>query len=447
MPLNGLRIGTASAGLQIEGSAKPSNWSQWAEEGNIADETGVNPTTDHWIRWKEDNKIMQELEFPIARVGVEWSRIELEPGRFDEDALERYREEFDDLRARGIKPLITLHHFGQPLWLERRGGWQNDEIVPKFIRFVNKVLDYLGNVTDDWITINEPNVYATEAYLFGSQPPGKGGYRAVRKCLQNMAAAHLIAYDLIHQRLDAPGRDIKVSFAHHKRVFDPANPKNPFHRAITPVVDYLFQGALEDAFYRGKFSPVLSRPKALPDSFGEGVGSKKVFADVIAINYYSRTATKGLDDGTFDNAPVNDLGWEIYPRGIVRVAAPLARKFNLPIWITENGCADNTESFRCGLILDHLHELARLNAGLPSPDGIEQERVPVERYYHWCFVDNWEWSEGMAQKFGVVKLDDDLNRHIKPAAEMIREINRTGALTPEIDKKYREDTARDNYLP
>lgn len=438
-----MRIGTASAGLQIEGSPRPSNWTKWADGGNVKDGTTLEPTTDHWKRWREDNQLMAELEFPIARVGVEWSRIEPEPGNYDTAALERYVEEYRDLQAKGIEPLVTLHHFGQPLWLEERGGWTNPEIVDAFLSFVDVVLDHLGEFIDDWITINEPNVYASEAFLFGSQPPGFGGFSKIRKVLQNMAAAHLLAYERIHKRLDAPSRTIKVTFAHHKRVFAPMNPKNPIHRALTPFVEYLFQGAMEKAFYRGKFDPILGRPESLTRGFGNGAGSKTYYADAIAINYYSRTAVTGFDDGTFPGRPTNDLGWEIYPRGIVEVSAPLAQEYNLPIWITENGTADNTESFRCGFILDHLEELARLNAGLSAPDGTPQSRVPVERYYHWCFVDNWEWSEGMAQHFGVVALDDNLDRQVKPAARMLRDINRAAAITPAIDQQYREPTAKD----
>ncbi|WP_019193684.1 glycoside hydrolase family 1 protein [Corynebacterium timonense] len=425
IPLNGLRIGTASAGLQIEGSPQPSNWTEWAAAGTIADGTTPDPTTDHWRRWREDNELMERLEYPIARVGVEWSRVEPRPGEFDEEALARYAEEYRDLTARGIEPLVTLHHFGQPLWLERRGGWTNPEIVPLFLRYVNRVLDALGDIVTDWVTINEPNVFATEAYLFGSTPPGTGGYRAVRACLQNMAAAHLQAYELLHARLDNP----TVTFAHHKRVFAPANRANPVHRALTPLVEYLFQGVVEKAFYRGVFDRVLGRPRSLPADFTP----KGVYADAIAINYYSRTAVKGFDDATFPGRPTNDLGWEIYPRGIAEVSAPLAREYGLPIWITENGTADNSESFRCGFILDHLAELARLNA---EPGGVR-----VERYYHWCFVDNWEWSEGMAQHFGVVGLDENLDRHVKPAGYMLRDLNRAGAITPEIVETYREAPA------
>lgn len=452
IPLNGMRIGTASAGLQIEGSPRPSNWTQWANAGHIKDGTSLHPTTDHWTRWREDNELMAELEFSIVRIGVEWSRIEPEPGEYDIEALERYAEEFRDLKAKGIEPLVTLHHFGQPLWFERRGGWTNPDIVERFLAYVDVVLDYLGELIDDWVTLNEPNVYASEAFLFGSQPPGSGGFVKIRKVLQNMAAAHLLAYERIHQRLDAPGRTVRVTFAHHKRVFAPMNPRNPIHRFITPIVEHLFQGAMEKAFYRGIFLPLIGRPKALDKDFitrakaaaalTRTPKTTKRFVDAIAINYYSRTAVKGFDDATFPGRPTNDLGWEIYPRGIVDVSTHLAKEFALPIWITENGTADNSESFRCGFILDHLEELARLNSGLEAPDGTPQSRVLVERYYHWCFVDNWEWSEGMAQHFGVVGLDENLDRHVKPAARMLRDIIRADALTPAIDAQYREATSR-----
>lgn len=405
MDLSNIRIGTASAGLQIEGSPRPNNWSEWVAK----DGTTPHPTTDHWRRWREDNQLMSDLGLQIARVGVEWSRVEPQPGRYDHDALQRYREEFLDLRERGIEPLVTLHHFGHPAWFEANGAFTRESNVEIFLRYVDVVLDHLGDVVTDWITINEPNVFATEAYLFGSTPPGRGGLPKVRPCLRNMAAAHLLAYQRIHSRLDNP----RVTFAHHRRVFAPMNPRNPIHRLLTPLVEWLFQGAIEPAFFEGRFHPVLGRPALDLPSGG-------VFADAVAINYYSRTAVRGFSDATFPATPTNDLGWEIYPPGIAEVSAELAERYRLPVWITENGTADATERFRCAFILDHLAELSRV------PE--------VERYYHWCFVDNWEWSEGMAQKFGVV----DVDRQVKPAGRLLQALIREGAITPEIDAKFRE---------
>lgn len=417
LSLANLQLGTASAGMQIEGSMPPSNWGAWAEKGMVADGTSPNPTTDHWVRWKEDNQIMEDLGLQIARVGVEWSRIEPQPGQYDHAALARYAEEYQDLVDRGIQPLVTLHHFGHPLWFEERGGFTKEENVHTFIQFCRVVLEYLGPIVSDWVTINEPNVYASQAFLFNETPPGGVDWIAIRNCLRNMALAHILAYQLIHSLLDAPDRDIKVTFAHHKRVFAPLNPKNPLHRAVTKIDALLFQDLMEKAFFEGDFHPLMGKPKTPV--------SKGLYADAIGINYYSRTAVEGIKDGTFPDTPINDLGWELYPQGIEEVVEDLHRRYGLEVWITENGTADNTEAFRCSYVLNHLATCAA-------------SKVNFTRYYHWCFVDNWEWSEGMVPKFGIVGMDEQLNRHLKPAAHMFRDLIKAGAITQAIDDQYRE---------
>ena len=130
--LSNILIGTASAAMQIEGSMPPSNWSMWAAAGKVVDGTGPDVTTDHWNRWREDNQIMADLGLQIARISVEWARVEPEPGHIDEAVLARYREEILDLKSRGIKPLVTLHHFGHPQWFEERGAFTKAENVPDF---------------------------------------------------------------------------------------------------------------------------------------------------------------------------------------------------------------------------------------------------------------------------------------------------------------------------
>lgn len=424
------QIGTASAAMQIEGSMPPSNWSRWAMQGRVVDGTSPNPTTDHWRRWQEDNQLMQDLALQIARVSVEWARVEPAPGQFDDDALQRYVHEYEDLVSRGITPLVTLHHFGHPQWFEQAGAFTREGNVGLFLRYVAKVVGALGGVVNDWVTINEPNVYATQAYLFNEAPPGRTSWKRLRATLRNMALAHIRAYQLIHEKLDAPGREINVTFAHHVRVFAPLNEHNPLHRAFAKLDAHLFQNAVEQAFFRGRFSLLMGKPSVTV--------KPGLFADAIAINYYSRSAVKGMSDGVFPDAPVNDLGWEIYPQGVAEVAGDLHRRLGLPVWITENGTADNArnasgdalERFRCRFILDHLTALATAcrNGG-----------VDVQRYYHWCFVDNWEWTEGMAQEFGVVAMKPGtLDRVVKPSGYLLRDLIREGAITSELRERYTE---------
>lgn len=401
----------------------PTPWQAWADGGHVADRTSPNPTTDHWVRWREDNELMASLGFGIARIGIEWGRLEPVRGQFDEAALHRYREEIEDLIAKGISPLVTLHHFGHPQWFEDMGAFTKDANVELFLRFVTRVIDAIGDLVDDWITINEPNVYASQAYLFKESPPGEVSWSKLRATLRNLARAHCHAYRMLHRALDAPGRTIKVSFANHRRVFEPMNPKNPIHQVFTKVDDLLFHRIYERAFYRGEFSPIIGKaPDVTPG----------LYADVIAINYYSRTAVTGLSDGVFEGVPTTDLGWEIYPQGLAQIGRDLHDEYGLELWVTENGCCDNPdpvtgaiEKFRCDFIMAHL-------------DAMEESGLPFTRYYHWCFVDNWEWSEGMVARFGIVHLGENLERTIKPSGYMLAEINRAGTVTPEIRKRYSE---------
>lgn len=414
-PLNGLLIGTASAATQIEGGDTNNNWYEWAETGHIADGSSPVRANDHWNRWQEDNELMAELGFPIARIGLEWSRIEPSPGEFSTAVLDRYREEISDLLDKGIRPLVTLHHFSNPLWLQRAGQWTNPHVVDRFLRYTRVVVSALSDLVSEWCTINEPNVYAVQAHLLREAPPGNVNLRHVLAVLRHMAIAHLKAYDLIHEI----SPDATVTFAHHLREFEPKNPKNPIHRAFSAFDAYAFQDMVTSAFGQGIFGPLLGRCPV-----GRGT-----YVDVIGLNYYTRSAVTGLTDGVFDGVPVNDLGWEIRPDGLVVCARTLHEALGVPVWITENGCADNgdetsLESFRPRFLADHL-------AAILDSD------VPIDRYYHWCFVDNWEWSEGEIPRFGLVYHHYPTHRRIvKPSARMLRDIIAADALDAEIVAAY-----------
>ncbi len=421
-PLDGLLIGTASAATQIEGGDRNHNWYEWAQRpGNIADDTSPMRATDHWNRWRQDNELMHQMGFPIVRLGLEWSRIEPEPGRYSSEALDHYREEIGHLVDLGIRPLVTLHHFSNPLWLQRMGQFTNAAAVPHFLGFVRVAVNALRDLVDEWVTINEPNVYAVEAHLFRGAPPGNRSLRDVRAVLRHMAIAHGFAYRLIHE-LDA---DATVTFAHHVRPFEPVDPANPVHLGFARLNSWAFQDIVTDAFGLGQFPAILGRAP-----FAAGLA-----VDVAGLNYYSRSAVTTMADGTFPGSPVNDLGWEIHAPGLVECARGLHERLGVPVWVTENGTCDNgdaqrLERFRPRYLAEHL-------AAILDSD------VPIERYYHWCFVDNFEWSEGESSRFGLVHNDyETQTRTVKPSGHMLSDVIRAGALTPEIIERY---TAGQSY--
>ena len=153
----GFLLGVASAADQIEGGDVGSNWNYWYEQGKIKD--GSNPaiSTDHWNRWKEDVDLMKELGVKISRIGLEWPRIEPKEGVFDEDVINRYREEILYMKSLGIEPLVTIHHFGNPMWFEEKGGFLRDENLDLFLDYGKYIVERLCDIVSEWITINEPN--------------------------------------------------------------------------------------------------------------------------------------------------------------------------------------------------------------------------------------------------------------------------------------------------
>ena len=417
----GFLLGVSSASAQIEGGEVGSNWNDWYHRGFIKDGSDPAVADDHWNRWREDCELMAALHLPIARLGIEWARVMPERGKPDEAVITRYRQELAYLKELGIRPLVTLHHFSNPMWFEEAGGFAKRENLEDFLDFARLCVRRFGDLVSDWITINEPNVYATNGYFYGSWPPGRKSFSQTFAVLENLAWCHIRCYTLLHEAREKMGfSDTMVGFANHLRVFDPENPKNPLHRAAAAVSEYLFQGAITEAMSTGVFRWPLHNRGKLP---------KGEYCDFHGLNYYTRSTVRGLADGVRSNSPRNDLGWEIYPEGMVRCAQKLEALFPRPIWVTENGTCDNQDTFRARYIYEHLE--AMLRAGRP-----------VQRYYHWCFCDNVDWREGQRARFGLVHVDYATQvRTVKDSGKFYADLITNGGVTEAAYETYVKEEA------
>ena len=409
-------LGVSSAAAQIEGGEVGSNWNDWYHRGYIKD--GSNPAVadDHWNRWKEDCDLMAAMGMRVCRLGLEWARLVPERGKPSQEVIRHYREELSYLRDRDIRPLVTIHHFSNPMWFEEKGAFAKRENLEDFLDFVRLCGESFGDLVGDWITINEPNVYATNGYCFGLWPPGRKSYLQTFHVMENMAYCHIRAYGMLHEiRADMGYTDTFVGFANHVRVFDPKNPKNPLHRLLARLAEWLFQGALTLAMGTGRFRlPLRNRWHVKP---GE-------YCDFNGVNYYTRSTVSGLADGVREGSPCNDLNWEIYPEGLVRCAEKLQKVLPRPLWVTENGTCDNDDHFRAKYIYDHLAAICA--SGLP-----------FERYYHWCFCDNFEWLEGYSARFGLVHIDyETQKRTVKRSGEFYAGMIAAGGVTEEAFAEY-----------
>ena len=419
-----LILGSATAATQIEGGDSNNNWARFAAEGKIHDGTTPLNACDHYNRWREDIDLMAELGMKIYRFGIEWSRIEPENGVFSSEAIAHYREEIEYMISKGIRPMMTIHHFTNPLWFEDMGGFTAKESVDIFMRFAEKVVDSLGDLVDDYITINEPNVYATHSLFYGIWPPEKKSIRALVKAYSNLTACHVKAYNMIHEKRRHMGKgegETLVSFANHLRVFAPKNPKNPIHRMFSSLTEYLFQGSITKAMMTGKTRfPVLRR---------KGVKRGKYY-DYIGINYYTRSTVSKLADGVREGCFKNDLGWEIYHEGLIELSNKLSKKYDAPVFVTENGTCDNTDAFRSRFIYDQLKL-------------ISESDNRIERYYHWSFLDNFEWREGEGSRFGLVHINyKTQERTLKESGKLYASIIKNRGVT---DEAYTEFVEKSEY--
>ena len=409
-------MGVSTASMQIEGGDVNANWNDWYRRGFIQD--GTNPATDndHWEKWQADTELMRQMGLQIYRFSVEWARLMPREGQVDEAVLDRYRQELLLLRKNGILPLLTIHHFSNPMWFEEKGSFEKRENLHYYLEFVELVVRRFGDLCSDYITINEPNVYATNSYFFGSWPPGKKSLSATIAVMENLAYCHINAYKMIHSIRKEMGFDnTMVGCANHMRVFAPKNKKNLWHRVSAKLTSYLFQDALTKAMTLGKFPFPLRN---------HGKLRKGEYTDFIGLNYYTRSTVSGIGDGVREGSPRNDLDWEIYPEGIVECAKMLYDVLPRPIWVTENGTCDNNDRFRCKYLYEHLK-------------AISASKLPFKRYYHWCFCDNFEWIEGNSAKFGLVAVDPETRaRTIKFSGNFYSDVIRNGGVSKEMYEKY-----------
>ncbi len=426
--------GVATASHQVEGDNTNNQWWAWENQpGRIAEDHKSGLACNWWEDAEADFDRAAAMGLTTLRLSIEWSRVEVAPGRIDTAALERYREMLAGLRERGIEPMVTLHHFTDPLWLAEKGGWAQKDVIPYFTRYVEQVVPALREYTTLWCTINEPNVYASLGYVLGDFPPGTKDLRTASVVLRHMLEAHGAAYKLIHQLQE----DAQVGLAHNLRFFDPADPRRLVDRAAAWAQDTWFNRSTIQAVHKGWWLPPLG--------FGPAFASRHTL-DWFGLNYYTRDLVSFDRESDApgmartlhaEDAELLDGGYgELYPEGLSRAVRRIAR-LGLPIHITENGFPDADDDQRPRALLLHLHQLWKAI----------QQNLPVMSYYHWTLVDNFEWAEGWTLPFGLIELDPETQKRTpRPSADLYAAIARGNAITPEMTDAY-APTLRSVLMP
>lgn len=426
----GFLWGVGTSAYQVEGNCINTQWSEFEKSDGIKSGERSGAACGWWNDAEQDFDLAQSMGLNSLRLSVNWARIEPEDGVFNPLAIERYRRMLNGLIARKIRPMVCLHHFAHPLWFEQKGGFLSPTCSEDFIRFTRFVVAELGDLCSDWVTINEPNVYAMEGYLTGDHPPARAGRLAEYfRVLRNMALCHGKAYHLIHNLQ----KQSRVSFANHFIIFTSAREQ---------IFDRLAARMASDTF-NNIFINLITGKKGIP--FVRMDGNLKEVRDTwnfVGVNIY------GGADVAFDltqpqmgfvrriepvNCRTGDLDQqgnamfgEIYPQGIEIVVKKLAH-LGKPFFILENGVPDRADTIRPWVIataVKTMHKLIR--------QGYE-----ILGYHHWTLVDNFEWAHGYSQRFGLVELDPiTQERKPRPSAGFYSEIVKANGLDEAMVRQY-----------
>ena len=409
---DGFLWGAATASHQVEGNTT-NDWSQWEKENaerlaaKAASEFGRLPNwtekfgaesarpenyisgvaVDHYHRYEEDFDIAKELGHTAYRFSLEWSRIEPEEGVFDEQELEHYRSVVRALRTRNIEPFVTLWHWTLPLWLAKRGGMLAPKFPEYFARYAERVACALGSDVTFWITLNEPDVVTGHAYIKAQWPPQERGLLKYIRANLALIEAHRKTFAAIKQH----NPNAQIGIAKHQVSFELK--RNTFiNRSLRRVSHY---------FWNNWF---LNRIDTTQDFIG--------------LNHYSRNViNNGFNKNP--NERRTDIGWEFYPESIYQALIEL-KPYGKPIYITENGLADRSDSLRQEFLARSLASVHR---------AIEDD-ANVKGYLHWSLLDNFEWDKGFWPCFGLVEVDrKTLARRIRPSARYYAKICQTNSLT------------------
>jgi len=401
---NGFLWGAATSSHQVEGGTL-NNWSEWEKKNasRLSEEAGSywqdwqrkkfpemfdpqnyisDRACDHYNRYEEDFDLAKSLGHNTHRFSIEWSRIEPEEGKFNEEGIEHYRKVLEALRQRGMEPFVTLWHWTNPLWLEALGGCESKQFPFYFSRYAKFVAERLGESVTFWITLNEPTSVIANAYIRGIWPPRKKSLIAGWRLYGNFAKAHKEAYAALH----SVSAGAQVGFANILQSFEVYR-KNSWLDRLS---------VLAGAYFVNRRMLNLT----------------KGYNDFLTVQYYFHNRLKFPRKISLEDKPRSDLNWEIFPAGIYFIMNWL-KKYKLPIYVTENGLADADDSMRGQFIKDHLYWIYKTIS----------EGADVRGYFYWSLLDNFEWDKGFWPRFGLIEIDyKTMERKIRPSAYVYKKI-------------------------
>jgi beta-glucosidase len=426
------RFGVATAAYQIEGSTLAdgrgeSIWDRFAHTpGKVANGDTGDVACDHYRRWRSDVELMDALHVESYRFSIAWPRIlPAGAGTVNQRGLDFYKRLAEALRERGIEPVATLYHWDLPQALQNGGGWAARDTVERFAEYARIVGAELGDVVGSWITQNEPWCTAFLGNANGQKAPGLSDWATALRVSHHLLLAHGRATEALRAVLPADG---EVGIALNLFPVVPAV-DDEAHREAARIrdgyvnrwfLDPVFRGAYPEdmvALYERKVGPL----DAVRDGDLEAIATA---SDFFGVNYYNPMRVEPSSEGPLrvrdaePVGPVTGMGWEIDPGGLKQILARVREEYtSLPIMITENGSAFEDAEPADGRV-DDPERRAYLAGHLAAVGEALADGADVRRYFVWSLLDNFEWEDGYAQRFGIVHVDFDTQARTPKASAL-----------------------------
>jgi len=436
--------GVATAAYQIEGAWNvdgkgQSIWDTFAHTvGKVKGADTGDVACDSYHLYKGDVELAKKLNVKSYRFSVAWPRIQADgTGKSNPKGLDYYKRLADTLLEAKIRPLATLYHWDLPQKLQDAGGWPNREVVGRFTDYCEIAAKALGDRISDWCIFNEPWVFTFLGYDWGAQAPGLRDFDATMK------ATHVVnlSQGQAFRAIKAVDGKFQVGSAYSMSNCEPATNRAEDKAAADRAHAMANLWFLEPAL-KGNY------PKAFPNGNPyELMGVKsgdmelcKAPLDFIGINYYRRAMVAAIPVGTGDasmglrnfdafEGPLTDFAWEVWPDSFYQLVMRITREYSKPvIEITENGCSYLDSPDTKGRVPDQ-RRIDYTRGYLSALGRAMKDGANVRSYHHWSLLDNFEWAEGYAQRFGLVWVDfRDQRRIIKDSGYWYGKLAASGNL-------------------
>ena len=468
-------FGAATAAAQIEENNQNSDWWIWTAEppDGLAKSPFVGDAVLGFVNAIADIDLIEAMNLDTYRFNVNWPRVEPQRDQVSETALKHYSDLLDALEIRNIRPMITVHHFSNPIWVDdprqpdcdggptdaHLCGWHHAEggalIVAELAEHAALLAQRYGDRVDDWATINEPINYAVASYAVGQFPPGRSlifeDPAAFVNVIRNLIAAHVEVYDAIYDNdtVDADGDGVaaRVGMTLSVAEWAPARQNQP-----STLPDDIAAAERMKYFYHEIFPRSVLEGTFDPDVDGTGDELHPEWTgklDWLGVQYYFRAGVSaetplvpilnlipcagGFDLGAClpsedESFWVPTMQYEYWTGGLYKILKELDAVFPaLPMAVTEGGIATHNGERRADNIVRSLEEIGKAIA----------EGVDVRGYYHWSFMDNFEWLEGYEPKFGLYSVDlETYTRTPTTGATVLGEIARDREVSASLREEY-----------